>query len=350
MYIERINKLINSISENEGILIINKKNCFYFSGINSSNICLYITKEKRFLITDFRYLEVSLKNEANFEVLWKKRRIDCLKDIITEEKVFVETDCICVDEYEFYKESLNCSFLKADDLIKKIRLYKDEKEIEFIKKAQQIADKAFMNVLDKVKTGISESELKAELEYEMLKAGSEKPSFDTIVLFGKKTSLPHGEPDSSINLKSNDIILIDFGATYKGYCSDTTRTFFKGEPNEKMLLAYNHVNKAHELAFSFIKNGVKGYEADKIARDYLDENGYENLFGHSLGHGTGLDIHEPPTLSAKSESVLENGMTFSVEPGVYFENEFGIRIENLCYLWDDKVNSFTKLSRDLLVI
>ena len=349
MHFKRINKLISCISENEGILITNEKNCFYFSGINSSNICLYITKNKRFLITDFRYLEVSSKNMADFEVLWKKRRIEQLKDVISEEKVYVETDSLSVDEYELYKQNLNCEFLKADTLIKNIRLYKDEFEINCIKKAQEIADKAFLNILDKIKTGVSESDVKAELEYEMLRAGSQKPSFDTIVLFGNKTSLPHGEPDGNV-LKANDIILIDFGATYMGYRSDTTRTFFKGEPDKKMIDAYNHVNKAHDLAFSFIKRGVMGSEADKTARDYLDKNGYENLFGHSLGHGTGLDIHESPSLSLKSKDILENNMTFSVEPGVYFENEFGIRIENLCYLSDCKPYSFTKLSRNLLII
>lgn len=349
MYNKRINKLIENLNDNQGILITNEKNCFYFSGINSSNICLYITKSKRFLMTDFRYLEVSLKNKGNFEVLWKKRRIDFLKEIVTEDEVFFETDNLTFDEFEEYKNILNCKILKIEDKIKKIRLYKDDEEISYINEAQKIADKAFLNTLDKIKVGMSEKELRAELEYEMAVLGSEKPSFDTIVLFGKNTSLPHGEPGAQI-LEKNDIILIDFGATYKGYCSDTARTFFIGTPNEKMLKAYNDVNESHCLAFSFIKENVKASLADKTARDFLDKNGYEKLFGHSLGHGTGLDIHESPTLSLKSLDVLENGMTFSVEPGVYFENEFGIRIENLCYLKEGKPISFTNLSRDLLIL
>ncbi len=349
MYNKRINKLIENLNDNQGILITNEKNCFYFSGINSSNICLYITKSKRFLMTDFRYLEVSLKNKGNFEVLWKKRRIDFLKEFVTEDEVFFETDNLTFDEFEEYKNILNCKILKIEDKIKKIRLYKDDEEISYINEAQKIADKAFLNTLDKIKVGMSEKELRAELEYEMAVLGSEKSSFDTIVLFGKNTSLPHGEPGNTI-LEKNDIILIDFGATYKGYCSDTTRTFFIGTPNEKMLRAYNDVNEAHSLAFSFIKKNVNASLADKTARDFLDKNGYENLFGHSLGHGTGLDIHESPTLSLNSLDVLENGMTFSVEPGVYFENEFGIRIENLCYLKDGKPMSFTNLSRDLLIL
>lgn len=349
MYSKRIDKLLEGLSDKQGILITNEKNCFYFSGINSSNICLYITKNKRFLITDFRYLEVSLKNKGNFEVLWKKSRIDFLKEIITEEEVFFETDSLFADEFENYKSNLSCKTKKAGDMIKNLRVFKDETELSYIFEAQKIADKAFLNTLDKIKPGVTEKEIKAELEYNMALLGSEKPSFDTIVLFGKNTSLPHGEP-SDTALKSNDIILIDFGATYNGYCSDTTRTFFMGNPDDKKALAYHNVNKAHELAFAYIKNGVSASGADKIARDYLDKNGYEKLFGHSLGHGTGLNIHEAPALSARSGDILKNNMTFSVEPGVYLENEFGIRIENLCFLKNGFPSSFTGLSRDLLIL
>lgn len=349
MYKERIKKLLSNLNDGQGILITNNKNCFYFSGINSSNICLYITKEKRFLITDFRYLEVSRKNKGDFEVLWQKNRIETLKDIINENEVFLETDNLSYNEFENYRNNFSCKFLKVEDMIRKIRVFKDEFEISCIKKAQEIADRAFLNTLDKIKPGVSEQDIRAELEYEMAKAGSEKPSFDTIVLFGKNTSLPHGEPSNTV-LKDNDIILIDFGATFNGYCSDTTRTFFMGQPNEKMCLCYDCVNEAHELAFSFIKNNVKASDADKIARDFLDKCGYENLFGHSLGHGTGLDIHESPTLSFKSEDYLKNNMTFSVEPGIYFENEFGIRIENLCYLKDNVPVSFTNLKRKMLIL
>lgn len=347
MFNERIEKLLKNFSDNQGILITNEKNCFYFSGINSSNICLYLTKNKRFLITDFRYLEVSLKNKGNFEVLWKKSRIDFLKEIITEEEVFFETDDLTADEFENYKSFLKCKFLKVENKIKNLRIYKDESEISAIYEAQIIADRAFLNTIDKIRPGVTEKEIKAELEYEMAVFGSEKPSFDTIVLFGKNTSLPHGEPGDNV-LKTNDIILIDFGATFNGYCSDTTRTFFIGSQPDKIIKAYNDVNEAHEIAFSYIKNGILASDADKVARDYLDKNGYANLFGHSLGHGTGLEIHESPTLSLRSKDVLKNDMTFSVEPGVYFENEFGIRIENLCYLKNNEPCSFTNLSRDFL--
>ncbi len=180
--------------------------------------------------------------------------------------------------------------------------------------------------------------------------GAGKTSFDTIVLFGKNTSLPHGEPSNNVLLK-NDIILMDFGCVYNNYCSDITRTFFVGNPSEKMLKAYDDVLYAHTLAKESIKPGMSGEDIDRFARDYLYETGYEGLFGHALGHGVGLDVHEAPTLSPKSTDIIEKNMIFSIEPGVYFNDSFGIRIENLYYMNDDgKPVSFTTLSRQLLIL
>ncbi len=346
----RTKRLADFLEDNEGILITNPKNAYYFSGISSSNITLYITKKKRYLITDFRYFEAAKKNSGNYEVLWEKKLIYYIKEIIKEETVFVETDYLTYDKYHLIKENTSAALKKADDMIKKLRIIKDDKEIECIKKAQEISDEAFNNVLSFVKPGITEKELKSELEYNMSKLGSEKPSFDTIVLFGKNTSRPHGEPSDAI-LQKNDIILIDFGSTYQGYCSDTTRTFFIGDPSSEMIKAYNDVLYAHKLARDNIKPDLRAEDADKYARDYLYDNGYKGLFGHSLGHGVGLDIHELPTLSPGSDGILKENMIFSIEPGVYFENEFGIRIEDLYYMNEKGAPvSFTKLNKELMIL
>ncbi len=347
---ERINKIIGKLAENEGILITNPKNAFYFSGVKSSNITLYITKEKRYLITDFRYFEAAMKNKSGFCVLWEKKLTEYLKEIINEKTVYVETDDLSYDRYMLFKEIISADLKKAGDMINKLRIIKDKNEIENIKKAQEICDKAFLETIKEIKTGISEIEVKSILEYNMARFGGEKPSFDTIVLFGKNSSLPHGEP-SYTKLKENDIILMDFGCVYNGYSSDITRTFFKGEPSDEMKKAYNDVLFAHKVARDLIYDGMKADEADKIARDYLYKNGYEGLFGHSLGHGVGLFIHESPTLSPKSKDIIEKNMVFSIEPGVYFENKFGIRIENIYYLNENnELISFTELKKDLLVI
>jgi len=349
LFNKRINKLTDCLSDNEGYLITDKKNCFYFSGIASSNINLYITNKSRYLLTDFRYEEVASENTAGFTVLSEKETILQLKEIIKEEKIYTELDSITYDFYGNLKNKLKCEILPLGNTIDKLRAVKDDYEIDCIKKSQKIADNAFLETLKFIKEGVSENEIKAELEYQMAKQGSEKPSFDTIVLFGEHTSLPHGEPGNK-KLKNRDIILIDFGATYKGYASDNTRTFFSGEPLDKQKKAYKAVLDAHICARDYIMPEVTGRDADKKARDFLDDSGYKNLFGHSLGHGVGLDIHENVKLSPKSDDILIPNMVFSIEPGVYLKKDFGIRIEDIYVLKDDGVHSLTTLPKEILII
>lgn len=349
MFNKRIEKFIKNISDNEGYLITDPKNCYYFSGINSSNITLYITKNKRYLITDFRYKEVASENNAGFLVLSEKNTISYLNEIIEEKIIYTELHYVSYDYYLKLKESLNCDILPLGNKIDCLRAIKDETETLYIKKSQEIADKAFLETLKTIKEGISEKDLRAELEYQMAKQGSEKPSFDTIVLFSNHTSLPHGEPGDR-KLKNKDIILIDFGATYNGYCSDNTRTFFFGKPTLEMEKAYKTVLSAHIKARDLIKIGMTGKDADKIARDFLDNMGYKNLFGHSLGHGVGLDIHENVRLSPNSDDILKENMIFSIEPGIYMEKNFGIRIEDIYILKNDGVKSLTTLTKELLIL
>lgn len=349
MYSKRIKKLLEKISDKEGILVSNPTNCYYLSGIRSSNINLYITKNEKYLITDFRYAEIAEKNQAGFKVLSDIGLFSYLKEIITENKVYIEADYISHEFFLKLKENLKVDFLLLGNIVNDMRAIKDDYEIDCIKKSQEISDKAFEETLPLFYEGVTEKEIKAELEYHMAKYGSEKPSFDTIVLFGNHTSLPHGEAGER-KLKNRDIILIDFGSTYSGYCSDNTRTFFFGKPDEEIIKAYNHVLEAHKLARDFIKVGTYGKNADKKARDFLNKNGYENLFGHSLGHGVGLEIHENVRLSPKSEDILLENMIFSIEPGIYFENKFGIRIEDIYLLKKDSVKSLTTLNKELLIL
>ena len=349
MFNERINRLTKNLSDNEGFLITEQKNCFYLSGIRSSNITLYITKFSRYLITDFRYAEAASENKAGFTVKSEEGTLKCLKKIINEEKIYTELDIIPYEFYNELKKNIKSEILPIGKIISNLRAVKNEYEIECIRKSQEIADKAFSETLKYITEGVTEKDIKAELEYHMSKGGSEMPSFDTIVLFGEHTSLPHGTPTER-KLKNRDIILIDFGATYEAYASDNTRTFFFGEPSDKQKKAYTTVLNAHIAARNLIVPGMLGKDADKIARDFLDDSGYENLFGHSLGHGVGLDIHENVRLSPKSDDILEENMIFSIEPGVYLKKEFGIRVEDIYVLKSDGVHSLTTLSKDLLIL
>ena len=228
---------------------------------------------------------------------------------------------------------------------------KEEEELELIKKACEIADKAYIALLGRIKEGMSENEVAAELEYLMRKNGASGTSFETIVAFGENSSVPHHETGNR-KLKFGDIVLIDFGCIYGGYCSDCTRTFLFGDDktHSEFKEIYGHVLKAHMLAKERISDGVTGREADGFAREYLREHNLDKYFTHSLGHGIGINVHEFPNLSPKSEAVLKNNMVFSDEPGVYFEGQFGIRIEDTVTLKDGNVVSLTDSDKKLTVI
>lgn len=349
-YKKRLQKLRNQLQDGEGILVSDPKNAFYFSGINSSNIHLYVTHEKAVLLTDFRYRQVSEENEAGFLVMAEGSLMAKLKEIITEETVYIEQQFLTVHFYKMLLDHFpNKNFPNVKSMIMDIRLIKDEGELGKLKIAQEIADKAYTEMLSFVKEGVSEIELKAELEYRMVRAGAQKTSFDTIVLFGPHAALPHGEPKGRI-LSKGDVMLFDFGCLYEGYCSDVTRTIFFGEVSEKARHAYETTLTAHKLAREFIGVGKACSEADKIARDYIEKNGYPGAFGHSLGHGVGVKVHEHPTLGQSSTEIFANGMVFSVEPGIYLPGEFGIRIEDTCYLENGHLISTTTLEKELIIL
>jgi len=228
---------------------------------------------------------------------------------------------------------------------------KQQYELENIKKACEITDKAFLALLPKIKEGMTENQLAAELEYLMRVYGASGTSFSTIVCFGENSSVPHHETGSR-KLKFGDIILIDFGCKVNGYCSDCTRTLLFGDDKKHgdFKKAYGHVLAAHMLAKEKITDGITGRQADAYARDYLKTHGLDGYFTHSLGHGIGINIHEFPRLSLKSDDILKNGMVFSDEPGVYFEGSFGIRIEDSVTLQNGKVISLTDSDKNLIVL
>ncbi len=228
---------------------------------------------------------------------------------------------------------------------------KEDYELAYIEMACAITDRAFTSLIASIKEGMSENEVAAMLEYLMRKFGASGTSFETIVAFGENSSVPHHETCTR-KLKFGDIILIDFGCKYGGYCSDCTRTFLFGDDknHEDFKKAYAAVLEAHNLAKEKITCGMTGREADAIARDCLKKYGLDKYFTHSLGHGIGINIHEFPFISPKSEDVLLNGMVFSDEPGVYLEGKYGIRIEDSVTLDDGKVVSLTDSDKKLMII
>lgn len=322
----------------------------YLTGISTSFGYVLSDKSGNTFYTDTRYLEAASAALKGTDIAVKKYE-SSLESLLKDYKeVAVPLSRTTYLEYQRL-ESWGLKIVDSEKAFTDAMSIKQQYELDLIQKACEITDKAFVALLDKIKEGMSENEIAAELEYLMRKLGASGTSFDTIVAFGKNSSVPHHETGDTI-LKFGDIILIDFGCKVGGYCSDCTRTFLFGDDRKHgdFIKAYEHVLKAHMLVKEHVTDGTTGRDADAVARDYLKENGLDTYFTHSLGHGIGVNIHEFPNLSPKSEHVVKNGMVFSDEPGVYFEGDFGIRIEDTVALKDGKIISLTDSDKKLTII
>ena len=324
----------------------------YLTGLEPENGLAIVDKDGTTLYTDMRYMEAAekfLEGTDVTPVLHKQE--DVLKRLAAYRSVGISFEQTTHSEYVTL-EKAGVKLVNIDEAYVKAMSLKNDWELENIAKACEIAEIAFNELLPEIKEGMSESEVAALLEYKMRKHGAQGLSFDTIVAFGAHAAVPHHETGDT-KLCFGDEILIDFGCRVNGYCSDITRTFLFGDDgkHEAFKKAYACVLTAHELAKEKITAGMTGKEADAIARDYLKSQGYGELFTHSLGHGIGLNVHEKPTLSPRGEQILENGMVFSDEPGVYVAGEYGIRIEDTVTLKNGRIVSFmSKTDRNLIII
>ena len=324
----------------------------YITGIEPENGCAIVDKDGVTLYTDMRYMEAAEKLLAGTDVkpvLYNQGEL--LKRLAAYESVGISFDQTTHSEY-LALEKAGVKMKNIDGAYEQAMSVKNEWELNNIAKACQIAEDAFNALLPEIKEGMTETEVAALLEYKMRAFGAQGLSFETIVAFGAHAAVPHHETGLA-KLKFGDEILIDFGCKVNGYCSDITRTFLFGDDgkHEGFKKAYAHVLAAHNLAQEKITSGMTGKQADAIARDYLKENGYGELFTHSLGHGIGLNVHEKPSISPKGEQILCDGMVFSDEPGVYKAGEYGIRIEDTVTLENGKIKSFMgKTQKDLLSV
>lgn len=333
-------------------LITDEKERLYYLGFHSTAGYVVVTKDETFFVVDNRYFKAAEKaltkkgvkviSGADYSVFKE------IADKINATTVGIDFTKVTLSGFEVLKK-LGYDYVDISQELVKMAAIKSDEELKNIKKACDIAEKSWLAVLPFIKEGITEKQLAAELEYNFRKNGAGGTSFDTIVAFGKNAAVPHHETGDT-KLKKNECVLMDFGCTYKGYCSDMTRTMFFGTPDEEFEKVYLAVLLAHKTAAEKIKAGITGKDADKYARDVLDSLGYGKYFTHSLGHGIGVNIHEFPTLSPKGEATLEDGMVFSDEPGVYINGKFGVRIEDSCYMLDGKFHTFMKDDKSLVVI
>jgi len=347
-------KLFEYLKENDVFLITSPHNLMYFTGFTGGEGIAVIGKNLKVLITDSRYAEAAEKESKDFQVINAVPYISALKDIFLDNNVstvYYEDSYLTVALFKSIKETTSefVKFEAASLNLEKLRIIKTELELNYIKKAESIACEAYSYVLDKINDGMTELEIAAEIEYFMKKSGGQKTSFDTIVVSGKRTSLPHGVP-SKKKISYGDFVTMDFGCVYNGYRSDMTRTVVLGKASDKQKEIYNVVLDAQLAALDFLSAGKSAKEADKVARDVIEKAGYGKYFGHSLGHGVGLLIHELPNLSPKSEFILEENMVVSCEPGIYIPDFGGVRIEDLVVIKKHGIDNLTYAEKKITEI
>lgn len=358
LFENRINTLRGYIKDGNAAMITNEVNIGYFTGFFHSEGCLLITKESASLLVDFRYIEAAETRAQGCEVICYEKLSDSVLEVLSREKierVEVEANYMTLSRAGFFKKRLSEKSISLltdgalDKQIEKLRVIKDPSEIEKISAAQKIAEKAYLEMLNYVRPGVEERELSARLEFYMKRGGAEDISFDLITISGKKTSLPHGVPSEN-TVKEGDFFTCDFGAVYEGYHSDTTRTVAVGHASDEMQMIYDIVLQAQLAALKKVKAGVKCSEIDKTAREIIKNAGYGNFFGHSTGHGVGLDIHEAPIVSSRSEGILSPGMIITDEPGIYLPDKFGVRIEDMLCVTDEGCINFVDLPKELIIL
>ncbi len=311
----------------EAVLISSPHNLLYYTGFSGGEGYAVISPRKKLLYVDGRYT-IQAKNQAtDFQVIEYSGNVFCEIKKLGYKKIGFEDGFLT---YKLYNKITNEGFelYGVSDTLEQNRCIKTKEEIENIKVAQSIGEEAYLHILDYIKPGVTEKELACEIDYFMRKNGGEGNSFDTIVAFGERAALPHAFPTDR-KLNNNEFVLMDFGCIYNGYCGDMTRTVHMGKASSREKEIYNLVLEAQLKSLEVIKENITAIEVDKAARDVFKAAGYDKNFNHSLGHGVGVLIHELPNISPKSTAVLKENMVFSVEPGLYFENQFGVRIEDL---------------------
>lgn|SRR5699024_1475598 len=335
----------------DALLVMSSYNRRYLSNFTGTSGALVITPERRYLISDFRYKAQGAEQAEAFEfVLQQGSLLDFITSFMESKnikRIGFEGEHVNYNTYSKIKDDFEVVPLTGE--VEKIRLIKTEEEVDLIQKACEIADQAYEYILTYVKEGMTEMEVKNELEAHMTKLGASGPSFDTIVASGHRGALPHGVASDKV-IESGDMVTLDFGAYYKGYASDITRTFGVGSVSPEMEEIYNVVLEAQLKSLEEIKAGMTGSEADAVARDVIKSYGYGENFGHSLGHGFGLEVHELPGLAQKSTMTLEPGMCVTVEPGIYVDGLGGVRIEDDTIVTETGLKKLTHSSKKLFIV
>ena len=351
--LEKYLSLLNG--EVDGLLLTSRYSRHYGAEFDIAEGVAIVTKNGCRYFTDSRYIESAENNIKGFEVLginqftgYFARLNDAIADFGVSTLGYEEY-YLTVAELMGYEKNLNAKLVPFNKQINGFRGSKEAWELDLMLKAQAITDKAFSEVLTRIKPGMTELELQAELIYCMYKNGGTGLAFDPIVVSGPNTSLPHGVAGDRV-IQAGDFVTMDFGASYKGYCSDMTRTVAVGFATDEMKKVYEVVLKAQESAIAATKAGVPGKEIDAVARKVITDAGYGENFGHGYGHSLGLEIHEAPNTNTSNPDPMPVGAVCSAEPGIYLPGKFGVRIEDVVIIKEDGCEDITKSPKHLIVV
>ena len=345
------------LGANTAAVVADPSNMFYLTGGYTGEGMVFLSRNRRVIVTDFRYTEQAENQAPGYEVqMTEKDRSAFLviAELAQSEGITcirTETNYLSVDRFDKLRaalgEEISCVSLEEAPQI--LRQVKTPTEILAIRKACNITAEAFRAILPKIREGMTEKELQIELDFTMLKLGADTTAFDTIIAAGEHGSLPHAIPGNRA-IRQGDMITMDFGAKVGNYCADMTRTVALGKPSEEMRRIYDTVLRAQMMCEDALSAGKNCYDIDKLARDYIDARGYAGRFGHGLGHSVGIDIHEEPRLSPSCQEILKAGVVITVEPGVYVPGVGGVRIEDTCLVRENGCEALTDAEKQLIIL
>lgn len=351
--LEKYLTLLND--EVDGLLLTSRYSRHYGAEFDIAEAVAIVTAKGCRYFTDSRYIESAENNIKNFEVIdmmTENGFIGCLNKAIAEfgvKNLGFEEDYLTAAELFRYENNLNARLIPMGEKINAFRATKEDWELEIMRKAQTITDKAFSEVITRIKPGMTELELQAELIYCLYKNGATGLAFDPIVVSGPNTSMPHGVAGERV-IQAGDFITMDFGAAYQGYCSDMTRTVAVGYATEEMEKVYNTVLEAQLAGLAVSKAGVPGCEVDAAARKVIADAGYGEFFGHGYGHSLGLEVHEAPNPNGRNPLPLPENAVCSAEPGIYLPGKFGVRIEDVVIFKKDGYENITFSPKNLIIV
>jgi Xaa-Pro aminopeptidase len=353
---ERLIGLRKALIQNkiDALIVSKPENRRYLSGFTGTAANLMIDHQNAYIYTDFRYIDQAKDQCPDFKVIkigddYYQKLFQSLQQAGATQVGF-ETDFVTYESYSKLAAELSgIKLVAVKNITEDLRMIKNQDELQLIKKAVEIADQGWAEIIKQVKPGMTEEEVSLELEFSMRRLGAENRAFDFIVASGSRGALPHGVATNKA-IQSGEIVTIDFGAVYQGYHSDITRNFILGQPDQKQLDIYNIVLEAQLTAIDVVKPGIPASVIDLAARNVIERYGYGEYFGHGTGHGVGLAIHEGPRVSFQSEVILQPGMLITIEPGIYLPGWGGVRIEDIVLVTENGYRILTQTPKNQLLI